>query len=79
MTGDKRALGFMAGWASDAVIWQGAVKVTRMDMTSGQQKLLRDLRKLSEKITPNHFESALLGGPYDDQSSFGLDPVAVRP
>jgi hypothetical protein len=78
MKGDKRALGFMAGWASDAVLRQGAVAVTRMDMTSGQQKLIRDLRKLAEKITPNHFESALFGGTYEDQPSFGLDPVAVR-
>jgi hypothetical protein len=78
MSGDERALGFMAGWASDAVIRQGAVAVTRMDMTSGQQKLLRDLRKLAKKITRKHFESVLNGGPYEEQPSFGLDPVAVR-
>jgi hypothetical protein len=78
MAGDERALGFMAGWASDAVIRNGAVAVTRMDMTSGQQRLLRDLRKLAKRIDLNHFESALLGGPYEDQPSFGLDPVAVR-
>jgi len=78
MSGDKRALGFMAGWATDMVERNGSVAVTRMDMTSGQQKLLRDLRNLATKIDRNHFESALLGGPYEDQSSFGLDPVAVR-
>jgi hypothetical protein len=78
MDGDDRALGFMAGWASDAVIREGFVAVTRMDMTSGQQKLLRDLRSLAKRITREQLASALFGGPYEDQSSFGLDPVAVR-
>lgn len=78
MNGDERALGFMAGWASDTVIRDGTVSVTRMDMTSGQQQLLRDLRTLARRITQEHFVSAVLGGPYEDQSSFGLDPVAVR-
>lgn len=78
MADDIRALGFMAGWATDAVVRQGAVVVTRLDMTSGQQKLLRDLRVLAARITKEHFESALLGGDYEGQSSFGLDPIAVR-
>jgi len=78
MTGDIRALGFMAGWATDAVVREGAVVVTRLDMPSGQQKLLRDLRALTARITRDHLESALLGGDYEGQSSFGLDPIAVR-
>jgi len=78
MSGDHRALSFMAGWASDSVLRNGSVAVTRLDMTSGQQKLLRNLRKLAGGITKEHFESALLGGSYEGQSSFGLDPVAVR-
>jgi len=78
VAGDDRALGFMAGWASDAVIRNNAVSATRLDMTSGQQKLLRDLRSLAKRITLSHLEAALLGGPYEGQSSFGLDPVAVR-
>ena len=78
MAGDTRALGFMAGWASDTILRNGAVVVTRMDMTSGQQKLLRDLRGLSQRIVIDHFHHALLGGAYEDQSSFGLDPIAVR-
>jgi len=78
MSADPRALGFMAGWATDAVLRQGAVAVTRMDMTSGNQKLLQELRKIAGRITHDHFKSALLGGPYEDQSSFGLDPIAVR-
>jgi len=78
MRGDERALGFMAGWATDAVVREGSVTVARMDMTSGQQKLLRDLRSLAQRVTSAHFRSALLGGAYENQSSFGLDPIAVR-
>lgn len=78
MKDDERALGFMAGWGSDTVLRDGFISVTRMDMTSGQQKLLRDLRGLAQKITYDDFESALLGGSYIGQSSFGLDPIAVR-
>ena len=76
--GDLRALGFMAGWATDTIVRNGQIAVTRMDMTSGQQKLLRDLRGLAIKLTREHFVSALMGGPYEGQSSFGLDPIAVR-
>jgi hypothetical protein len=78
MINDERALGFMAGWATDAAVYNKAVRVTRLDMTSGNQKLLRDLRKLATKIKKVHFESALKGGPYENQSSYGLDPIAVR-
>lgn len=78
MTNDHRALGFMAGWGTDAVLRNDFIAVTRLDMTSGQQKLLKDLRGLAGKITQGHFRSALLGGSYEGQSSFGLDPVATR-
>lgn len=78
MQGDNRALSFMAGWATDAVIHNGAVAVTRMDMTSGQQKLFNVLRNLSGGIKREHIRSALLGGPYESQHSLGLDPIAVR-
>jgi hypothetical protein len=78
MADDDRALGFMAGWGTDAVLRDGFIAVTRMDMTSGQQKLLRDLRGLAARVTRDHFQSALLGGSYEDQSSFGLDPIGVR-
>jgi len=78
MIDDHRALRFMAGWATDAVLRDGFISVTRLDMTSGQQQLLRDLRDLAKRITQKHFHSALLAGDYEDQSSFGLDPIAVR-
>jgi CRISPR-associated endonuclease/helicase Cas3 len=75
---DRRALSFMAGWATDAVLRDGFVSVGRMDMTSGRQQLLRDLRNLATRVTRSHFITALTGGDYEEQSSFGLDPVAVR-
>jgi hypothetical protein len=76
MAGDERALGFMAGWATDAVLGKdGCVTKTRMDMTSGQQKLVANLGELARKITIEHFDSALNGGPYEKQSSFGLIPI----
>ncbi|CAB5079330.1 hypothetical protein D3OALGA1CA_1511 [Olavius algarvensis associated proteobacterium Delta 3] len=78
MLDDRRALEFMAGWATDAVLYNGYVKPTRMDMTSGAQKLLRDLRGLAQRVERKHFKVALLGGKYEGQSSFGLDPIAVR-
>lgn len=78
MVNDERALGFMAGWATDAAVYNGTIRSTRLDMTSGNQKLLRDLRKLAVKIKKEHFKSALNGGPYEDQSSYGLDPITVR-
>ncbi|MCF8082704.1 MAG: hypothetical protein K9M96_06400 [Deltaproteobacteria bacterium] len=78
MMDDPRGLAFMAGWASDAVVRKQGISVTRMDMTSGQQKLLRDLRQLAKTIETEHISSALMGGPYGHQPSFGLDPVAVR-
>ena len=78
MENDSRALSFMAGWATDTVVQNGAVAVTRMDMTSGQQKLFKDLRKLCAQVNRDHIYSALLGGAYEAQSSFGLDPIAVR-
>jgi hypothetical protein len=68
----------MAGWGTGAVLHNDFISVTQFDMTSGQQKLLKSLRTMALKIQGEHFESALLGGPYEAQSSFGLDPVAVR-
>jgi hypothetical protein len=78
MAGDERAQGFMAGWATDGVIKNGYIAPTRMDMTSGRQKLLKRLRALAAKITPRHLTHALAGGAYEGQSSFGLDPASAR-
>lgn len=76
--GDQRALAFLAGWGTDAVVREGAIANTRFDMTSGRQQLLRDLRGLALTITRQSLEVALLGGAYGAQSSFGLDPITVR-
>lgn len=76
--GDRRALAFLAGWGTDTVLRDGTISSTRWDMTSGQQKLLQDFRKLAPKVTREALEIALFGGPYTEQTSFGLDPVAVR-
>ncbi|MFO1423664.1 MAG: hypothetical protein U1F70_08440 [Candidatus Competibacteraceae bacterium] len=75
---NRRALAFLAGWGTDTVVRKGSLFATRFDMTSGQQKLLRNLRELASKINRRSLEIALLGGPYEGQSSFGLDPAAVR-
>lgn len=78
MAGDHRALGFMAGWATDAVFRDDFIMVTHLDMTSGHKKLLKDLRVLASRVNKIHLRAALLGGGYEDQHSFGLDPIAVR-
>ena len=75
---DRRALAFLSGWGTDTVLREGAIAGTRLDMTSGPQQLLRDLRRLAVRVDRRSLEIALLGGPYEGQSSFGLDPVAVR-
>lgn len=82
---DQRALDFMAAWGSEAALDKdGFVRGTRLDLTSGQQKLIRDLRALAqtlqdEQLATTVFRQALFGGPYDlDQSSYGLDPATQR-
>lgn len=85
---DSRALGFLAGFATDAVISdKGFVARTQLDFTSGQQKLAVELRRLAQKLDPQtrrprvalteRIERALFGGPYEDQSSLGWEPAAM--
>ncbi len=75
---DQRALGFLAGWGTDTVIREGSIAGTHFDMTSGQQKLLRDLRRLAPRVNCNTLKVALLGGSYERQSPWGLDPASLR-
>jgi hypothetical protein len=82
---DRRALAFLAGWGTDAVLDKdGFVRGTRLDLTSGQQKLIRDLRGLAlvlqdDTLARSVFATALFGGDYGtDQSSYGLDPATQR-
>ena len=67
---DRRALAFLAGWGTDAVLDKdGFVRGTRLDLTSGQQKLIRDLRGLAlelqdDTLARSAFTTALFGGDY---------------
>lgn len=83
--GDLRCLSFMAALCTDAVLDKdGNVRSTRLDMTSGRQKLLSDMRGLAKQLGKREtardvFQTALFGGSYDkDQSSYGLDPATQR-
>jgi hypothetical protein len=87
--GDPRALAFLAGYGTDAVVDDdGCIARTRLDFTSGQQKLMHELRALAAMLDPQakrpalplatRVERALFGGPYEQQSSFGWDASALR-
>lgn len=82
---DARALGFLAGYGTDAVISdKGFVARTRFDFSSGQQKLASEIRRLATELDPEarrprialaeRIRRALQGGPYEHQHSFGWDP-----
>ena len=83
LSGDGRALSFLAAFATDAVITQkGSVGNTRLDLTSGQQALIRNLRDVAKALAQSEkaeasFRSTLFGGAYEDQHAFGWDPAAV--
>ena len=82
--GARRALAFLAAFATDTVLTDDAnVRPSRLDMTSGQQNLIADLRKLAESLEPEMssrqaFEETLFQRTYRQQATFGWDPVAVR-
>jgi hypothetical protein len=86
--GDARALGFLAGFATDAVVSdKGFVARTRLDFSSGQQKLMHDFRTLAADLDPKakrpafplatRIERALYGGPYEERHTLGWDPVSL--
>jgi hypothetical protein len=86
--GDARALGFLAGFGTDGVVNdKGFVARTRLDFTSGQQKIVEEFRSLSAMLDPDarrpklplktRIERSLFGGPYEEQSSFGWDPASL--
>ena len=83
--GDLRCLSFMAAFDTDAVVDKnGNLRSTRLDMSSGRQALLSDLRSLAKllakpEVAREAFQAALFGGGYDaGQSSYGLDPATQR-
>ncbi len=82
--GDRRALAFLAAFATDtALTEEGFIRSSRLDLTSGRQQLIADLKRVAQGLREADdakyaFTSALFGGPYERQSSFGWDPVGVR-
>lgn len=87
--GDERALGFLAGFATDAVVNdKGFVARNRLDFSSGQQKLVGAFRELAAALDPalqspkplplaSRIDRALFGGPYEEQHTFGWDPSSL--
>ena len=86
--GDDRALGFLAGFATDAVVNdKGFVTRNRLDFSSGQQKLAGEFRVLAAALDPalprpkvplaTRIDRALFGGPYEEQHTFGWDPASL--
>lgn len=86
--GDARAMGFLAGYATDAIVNdKGFVARTRLDFSSGQQKLVEEFRSLAALLDPaarrprRSFEErvtcALFGGAYETQHTQGWDPAAL--
>jgi hypothetical protein len=85
---DSRALGFLAGFGTDAVITdKWFIGRTRFDFTSGQQRLVGEFRRLGSMLDPDatrprvglpdRIGRALFGGPYEEQSSLGWDPATL--
>lgn len=81
---NPRALAFLAAFGTDTVLNDdGSIRTTRLDLTSGRQKLIADLRRLAANLSrpedaASAFHTALFGGDYEDQPSFNWDPVSVR-
>lgn len=90
MRDDARALGFMAGFGTDAVVNKnGFIARTAFDFSSARQKLANEFRLLAERLDPLNtlpkgqpssgslLHAALYGGPYAEQHSFGWDPATL--
>lgn len=90
MHGDPRALGFLAGFGTDAVVnKKGFIARTAFDFSSANQKLAKEFRRLAARLDPRQktakgkaspgalLGAALNGGPYVEQHSFGWDPSTL--
>jgi hypothetical protein len=88
MVEDSRALGFLAGFATDTVVNEnGFVARTSFDFSSANQKLAEEFRRLALRLDPDArrgrketpsqtlLQQGLFGGPYVEQHSFGWDPA----
>jgi hypothetical protein len=85
MRGNRRALDFLAAFASDTVVTKSGYVVTnRLDFSAGQQQFMTKVRNLADELSQategfeQRLRHALFGGGYEEQHSFGWDPVAVR-
>lgn len=85
---DPRALGFLAGFGTDAVVNdKGFIARSRFDFSSGQQKLVDEFRGLAAMLDPiakrprvplaTRIERSLQGGPYENQHTLGWDPASL--
>lgn len=90
MVEDSRALGFLAGFATDTVVNEnGFVARTSFDFSSANQKLGEEFRRLALRLDPDArrgrketpsqtlLQQGLFGGPYVEQHSFGWDPATL--
>lgn len=86
--GNARALGFLAGFGTDAVVNDKEfVARSRFDFSGGQQKLLHEMRLLAADLDPGakrprvplaeRIERGVFGGAYEKQHSFGWDPATL--
>ena len=85
--GNPRALDFLAGIGTDAVVNdKGFVARTILDFTGARQELMTALRDLAQLLDPargkpavleERINAALHGGRYEAQTSFGWDPASV--
>ena len=85
---DARALDFLAGYGTDAVVNdKGFVARTRFDFSSGPQHLAQEFRQLAQSLDPTEARNlklhrarvvhGLFGGPYERQHSYGWDPATL--
>lgn len=83
-----RALRFLASYATDAVItYKGFVTRSQLDFTSGQQRLMKGIRKLGQDLAPDakrpsvplavRIDRSLFGGPYETRHTLGWDPASL--
>ena len=87
---NPRALGFLAGFATDAVVTdKGFIARTAFDFSSARQELGKEFRNLAARLDPDRkrgrkeapvealWTHGLFGGPYAEQHSFGWDPATL--
>jgi len=81
---DPRCLQFLGALATDTVLTRaGEVSTSRLDLTSGNQRLVSSLRSLAREfeqpeLARELFQQGLLAGIYQEQSSFGWDAATLR-